>query len=97
MENVETTGLSAARLATDAVIDEDMATVLAGGESRFPNGVYFIPADLATPTVMAEAVELAPMVIVIDENRNERWVRGRAPPVPEYATVVDTGPIVPPV
>ncbi len=86
MENVETTRPSAARLATDAVIEEDMARVIAGGESRFPNGVCFIAADLATPRAIARAAEEAPMVVVIDGDRSESWIQGRSPDLPKWMT-----------
>jgi len=83
MENPETTRPSSARSATDAVIAEDMANVIAGGESRFPNGVWFIAADVATPRMIAEGAERAPMVVVIHEDGSESWIEGRAPPLPE--------------
>jgi hypothetical protein len=89
MENRETTRPSAARLATDAVIAEDMANVIAGGESRFPNGVWFIAADVATPRMIAEGAERAPMVVVIHEDRSESWIQGRAPPLAEEVTAAE--------
>ncbi|MDO8188281.1 hypothetical protein Q5424_18050 [Conexibacter sp. JD483] len=85
MENVETRP-SAARIATDAVIEEDMANVFAGGESRFPNGVHFIAADLATPRAIARAAESSPMVVVIDGDRSESWIQGRNPGLPAWMT-----------
>jgi hypothetical protein len=86
MENVETTTPSAARMATDAVIEEDMANVIAGGESRFPNGVHFIASDIATPRAIARAAEESPMVVVIHEDRSESWIQGRSPDLPAWMT-----------
>lgn len=77
MASVRRTPRSAASLAIAAAAEADLERVLAGGNSRYPNGVLFIPSDIATSEQVARGRDEHPLVVIVDEEGNEQWLPGR--------------------
>lgn len=80
MASVRRTQRSAAGRAIDAATDAELDRVLAGEKSRYPNGVLFVPADLVTSAGLDRELAEHPLVVVMDEHGEERWLTGHTKP-----------------
>jgi hypothetical protein len=63
-------GPSAARLATDRVIDAFVAAANAATELPFPNGSCFIPSDLVTEQDVRDAHARGVAAVIVDEHEH---------------------------
>ena len=70
MASVEASPYSPSGLAKHRVLMADIDRVVAGGESRFPNGSLFVASDLVTDKKIREAHAVGQAVVIVDEHEH---------------------------
>lgn len=65
---------SAAGIAASRVMDAEIDVILAGGESRFPDKMAFVGADIVTDAMIQEHHAEGAAVLIVDEHGNERFL-----------------------
>lgn len=70
MASVGASPHSPSGLAKHRVLMADIDRVVAGGESRFPNGSLFVASDLVTDKKIREAHAVGQTVVVVDEHEH---------------------------
>lgn len=74
MAAVGSTTRSPAALAASRVMDTEIDVVIAGGESRFPDGTAFVASDLVTDEMIGRHHAEGSAVVIVDEHGNERFL-----------------------
>lgn len=74
MATTSTSKRSAAGIAASRVMDAEIDVILAGGESRFPDKMAFIGADIVTDERIREHHAEGAAVLIVDEHGDERFL-----------------------
>jgi hypothetical protein len=74
MAHVRNRSHSPAGLATHRVMMADIDATVAGGESRFPDGITFVASDVVTDAMIRDHHAEGCAVVVVDEQGNERFL-----------------------